>query len=102
MARPVRPEPKYFINNKTDRYINYLKVVFPTDLKTSYLGEKSTSYYEIPHVAARIKNCVPNPKMLFIMRNPVQRALSNYQFSKTKWVGRSNNGGGVRKTFKSA
>ena len=82
MAKPVRPEPKYFISNTTGNYQHYLDTVFGNRPMAGFLGEKSTSYYEMPIVAKRIKNCIPKAKFIFIMRNPVQRALSNYRFSK--------------------
>lgn len=81
MSRPKRPEPKYFLDEASSR-INYLKEVFseaPSNVR--YWGEKSTSYYEHPEVAERIDRCLPNVKLVVILRNPVDRALSNYKFS---------------------
>tara|TARA_B110000046_G_scaffold74336_1_gene82295 strand:- start:492 stop:1229 length:738 start_codon:yes stop_codon:yes gene_type:complete len=82
MSKPVRPEPKYFMSNEKGSYHHYLDTVFPERPTSGYLGEKSTSYYEIPEVAEAIRETIPNAKLIFIMRNPVQRALSNYRFSK--------------------
>lgn len=81
MQRPRRPEPKYFLNESCS-YKDYRSLVFsnaPTSMK--YLGEKSTSYYEVPQVPERIFSCLPDAKCLFILRDPVERALSNYRFS---------------------
>lgn len=82
MAKPVRPEPKYFLD-QFGPYDDYKLKLFPKVAEgVLWLGEKSTSYYETPHAAERIKNCLPDTRIIFIMRNPVDRALSNYWFSK--------------------
>ncbi len=84
MARPVRPEPKFFL--KEDEYTRgldfYLQTYYP-DIKEGavWLGEKSTGYYETPQVAERIHGYFPEAKIVFLLRNPVDRALSNYFFS---------------------
>lgn len=84
MAKPVRPEPKYFLDNS--KYINghtfYENMYFgnyPSD--TIYLGEKSTSYIENIVAAKRIHNYYPCARIVMIFRDPVMRALSNYRFS---------------------
>lgn len=82
MARPVRPEPKFFLNRKfyekgRDYYINrYFK-----NCVEKVKGEKSTSYIEFEEAQKRIKSFFPEAKIIVVMRNPVMRALSNYQFS---------------------
>jgi hypothetical protein len=81
MAQPIIPEPKYFLNEGAT-YDNYLNSVFAgAPENVEYLGEKSTSYYEIPLVAERINRLIPDVKVIIQLRNPVQRALSNYFFS---------------------
>lgn len=84
MAKPRKPEPKHFINDKDyskgPRY--YLNKVFPPFPKnTRVIGEKSTSYFEYAFVAERIKQYFPKAKILLSLRNPADRALSNYFFS---------------------
>jgi hypothetical protein len=81
MAKPVRPEPKYFLHH-AGPYVDYKDKLFHPPMDVIWLGEKSTSYYETPYVAERIKNLMPDARIVFIMRNPVDRALSNYWFSK--------------------
>ena len=84
MAHPVRPEPKFFLNERLfelgrdsyeDNYFN--------DRKSGslYLGEKSTSYIESIEAAQRIHAYYPDARILMILRNPIQRAYSNYLFS---------------------
>ena len=43
--------------------------------------EKSTSYYENESSAKLISELLPNTKIIFLLRNPAERALSNYFFS---------------------
>ena len=83
MAKPLRPEPKYFL--KTDRelsYATYLRQYFPGHTEYRILGEKSVSYLEKKDAALRIKALLPGVKIVIILRDPVIRALSNYWFTR--------------------
>lgn len=84
MARPATPEPKYFlrpppsanvINDYFFRHYGHYK-------KEPVIGEKSTSYYESHTAASRIRETLPNARILFCLRHPVERAISNYFFSR--------------------
>ena len=83
MAEPVRPEPKFFL--KDELYAKgldyYQKTYFANATGAPVRGEKSTSYIEYEKVAARIAQCLPSARILFILRNPIERAISNYRFS---------------------
>lgn len=83
MAKPLRPEPKFFL--KDDLYkkgIDYYEKHFFQNRKGVILrGEKSTSYIESPKAAERISYSFPEAKVIFILRNPIKRAISNYWFS---------------------
>lgn len=84
MAQPVRPEPKFFLNEQLvakgrDYYeSNYFR---ERGEKIHYLGEKSTSYIESIEAAQRIRSFFPDARILMILRDPVLRAYSNYRFS---------------------
>lgn len=84
MAKPVKPEPKYFMNaeNAAAGYAAYHRRYFSGAGDALWLGEKSTSYIERPDAARAIKETVPDATILFILRNPIERALSNYNFTK--------------------
>ena len=82
MAKPIKPEPKYFLNNKNASKKEYLKYHFNGIDSGIVLGEKSTSYYESEQAARSIKSCLPESKIIFLVRNPIERAISNYKFSK--------------------
>jgi sulfotransferase family protein len=83
MAKPWRPEPKFFLVDELyERGISYyssnwFEVLPPGRI----LGEKSANYLESPTVAARIKRDLPDIRFIFILRNPVDRAYSNYLWS---------------------
>lgn len=84
MAKPVKPEPKYFMNpaHAPAGYEAYFKRYFQAAGDASWLGEKSTSYIESEEAAHAIKRSVPDPLILVILRDPVERAISNYLFTR--------------------
>ena len=81
MAKPYFPEPKYFLKNyKVNK--NYFKKFFKHYKNENYIGEKSTSYLEYIFVAKRINKNFPDAKIFIILRNPADRAISNFFFQK--------------------
>ena len=83
MAQPVRPEPKFFLTDACfeQGLARYWERFFPGKPGARLRGEKSTSYMESEPAARRIAQCFPNARMLFLLRDPIERALSNYRFS---------------------
>ncbi|MCB0402130.1 MAG: sulfotransferase [Flavobacteriales bacterium] len=85
LAKPIRPEPKHFLNVEEynqGRVFYESKYFSMLDHQVKVIGEKATSYIEYPDVAKRIKDYYPGAKVLLVLRNPVDRAISNYLFSK--------------------
>ena len=84
MARPVRPEPKVFLTDEVvDRGVEwYDRTWFPHAGSASLLGEKSTSYLESPDAVARVTAVLGSPRILVQLRDPVERAVSNWGFSR--------------------
>ena len=84
MAKPLRPEPKYFIRNTNEKFDlqAYVDLLFPNPGDACLFGEKSTSYLEYPEVAARLAEEFADAKIIVMLRNPINRAVSNYFFSK--------------------
>ena len=83
MARPLRPEPKYFVHDPEpgrDRGW-YVSTYFADTGDARSAGEKSTSYLQTPGAARRMKQQFPNLRVVVILRHPVERAVSNYRFS---------------------
>jgi hypothetical protein len=80
-AMPSRPEPKYFLNESCT-YNEYMQKFFSQSKRTEKLClEKSTSYYESREAGKKIFSVLPIVKCLVILRDPIDRALSNYAFS---------------------
>lgn len=83
MASPVRPEPKYFLGEPASLSLEDYQQRFFADRteQQHILGEKSTSYYESEAAAKAIRRILPEARIVFILRDPVERAISNYYFS---------------------
>jgi len=83
MTQPVKPEPKFFmLDDLYERGLDYYKAQFFTGKPGARLfGEKSTSYCESEKAAQRIADSYPQAKILYLLRDPVDRAVSNYWFS---------------------
>lgn len=85
MARPVRPEPKFFLQpGSGGRREDYLDCFFEPEPAAGVRGrgEKSTSYIEDSAVPGRIVEAFPEARIVFVFRDPVARALSNYRFTR--------------------
>jgi hypothetical protein len=84
MARPLKPEPKFFLVDQV--YEKGLKFYADTWFAAagpgSVAGEKSTDYLESAAAAERIARDLPRVKLVFILREPVERAYSNYLWSR--------------------
>lgn len=84
MARPVSPEPKFFLNGRLyGKGREFYEQMYFTNPRpqSHYIGEKSTSYIENLEAARRIRDFYSEARILLIVRDPVQRAWSNYRFS---------------------
>src|SRR5579872_6966347 len=84
MTQPVSPEPKFFlIDELYNRGIEYYsRTWFDQMPATAIRGEKTTNYLENRDAAERIRQNLPDAKLVFILREPVERAYSNFLWSK--------------------
>ena len=84
MAVPVKPEPKFFLEDEVyQRGIDYYKQKWFAEVPDDKLaGEKSTNYLESSRAAQRIHQDLPQVKLIFILREPADRAYSNYLWSR--------------------
>ena len=83
MAKPRSPEPKFFLVAELyalglTRYAEWFAAATPDQSA----GEKSTNYLESRVAAERIARDLPGVKLIFILREPVARAYSNYLWSR--------------------
>jgi hypothetical protein len=75
-----RPEPHFFFKDSEYRkgLQYYEETWFPEDGPWKAVGEASTSYLFGENVPERIARDLPAVKLIAILRNPVERAFSNY------------------------
>lgn len=83
MARPLRPEPKYFlVDGSGDLSLDHYGATYFAHAEDERVrGEKSAGYLESPDAAARIHSLLPGARIVVAVREPVARAISNYRFS---------------------
>lgn len=87
---PAEKEPHYFTSpdyGKPGVYQAYLKLFARCPAGKAFVGEASTGYSKIPYdgpTPKRIRETLGRPKMIYILRDPVQRTISNFQHSFTR------------------
>lgn len=83
MAKPLKPEPKFFVTESlfSQGPAYYESCFFSSRSESGVRGEKSTTYIESEQAAHRIAETFPGAKILILLRNPIERAISNYWFS---------------------
>jgi hypothetical protein len=83
MARPARPEPKVFCDPEAAARgaAWYRSTFFAHASPGQLLGDKSTSYLEDPSAATRAAAVLGRAQVLVVLRDPVERAVSNWRFS---------------------
>jgi hypothetical protein len=87
MARPSRPEPKVFLDR--DRWRRglqwyrgtYFDAALADRPAAQLLAEKSTSYLEHASAAAAAAEVLGSAEIVVLLRDPVERAISNWRFS---------------------
>jgi hypothetical protein len=75
-----KKEVHYFDKNY-DKPINWYKQYFPLKLAINdsiRVEEATPNYFYHPYIAERIKKAIPNIKMIVLLRNPVERVISQY------------------------
>jgi hypothetical protein len=84
LAKPVVPEPKFFLRDDLyQRGLRYYSDTWFASIPRDKLaGEKSTNYLESATAAERINRCIPGVRLIFVLRNPVDRAYSNFLWSR--------------------
>ena len=90
MSRKPFKEAQYFVLERNwhkgeDWYLG----LFTDAGDAKYLGESSTDYSKLPHfqgVPERIARVSPHARILYLMRDPVERAVSQYWWE-VQWCG---------------
>lgn len=80
----IRKEIRYLDVHKKIDNLDWYYSHFPPlpDTPKFYTGEATPYYYFKEDLPVTIKNLLPNIKLIFIMRNPIDRAISQY----SHWV----------------
>lgn len=83
LAKPLRPEPKFFLVDElyAEGIAAYSRRWFSDVPDGVVAGEKSTNYLESATAAERMAHHLPDVRLLFCLRDPVERAVSNYRWS---------------------
>jgi len=73
-------EPHFFSwDDQFEKGLEYYSKLFEKGIESKYRGESTTGYMIFPKVIDRIKKTLPEqPKFIFILRNPIDRAYSHY------------------------
>ncbi len=83
MAKPMRPEPKFFSRESIySKGVDwYLETYFKDCRDKRIAGEKSTEYMEASLFPSRAMRHFPKLKVIIMLRDPVERTISNYWWS---------------------
>jgi hypothetical protein len=83
-----RKEVKFF-DEQYEKGISWYRSNFPTSIQKFYIeqvrrqsfvtGEASPEYLLYPHTPKKIAKLVPHAKLIILLRNPVERAYSQYR-----------------------
>ena len=68
---------QYFTNNKTSFY----RSQFPIKRKNLITCDSTSSYFVHPLIPARVHKLLPSAKLIVILRNPVERAYSEFHYT---------------------
>jgi len=83
LAAPMQPECNFFF--KSGLYAKgvdyYLETWFPDVGGRKAVGERSSLLLSSEKAPARVAKHIPDVKLIFLFRNPVDRAYANYRFT---------------------
>lgn len=84
LAKPVVPEPKFFlVDDLYRRGLEYYSRNWFAGAPAECLaGEKSSNYLESAAAAKRLRDAIPQVSLIFMLRDPVERAYSNFLWSR--------------------
>ncbi len=77
VLRASRKEQHYF-DHLYPRGVDWYRSQFPYRNEGAITGEATPAYLLFPHTAKRIHQLLPNTRLIVLLRNPVERAISQY------------------------
>lgn len=78
-----RKEVRYF-SLHYGKGINWYGQILGKRRRGTVHGEGEPNYLFMPEVPERVKRCVPNVKLIVLLREPAERAWSNYKLMRDK------------------
>jgi len=79
ISKPNHKEIYFFSTDLYYQGIKWYKAHFPLKtIQNTLTFEASTDYIFVPKAVKRIHQCLPNVKIILLLRNPVDRAVSHY------------------------
>lgn len=88
MSKPKEPQ-HFSFDDLYARGLAAHNALFRSDRLYRYHGESSQSYMVHPAAMDRIKACLPSPKVILLLRDPVDRLWSQYQWNYRRAVERA-------------
>lgn len=83
---PAFRKEVHFFDRYYDRGMDWYRAHFPLPGEATAVGEASPYYLFHPEVPERVRAAMPTPKFLALLRNPVERAYSQYQMNVRRGV----------------
>jgi hypothetical protein len=75
-----KKEPHFFSRPPSDARLARYEELFDQSAGHAVRGESSTSYLVIPEAARRIKTRLEDPRLIVVLRNPVDRVRSHFEW----------------------
>ena len=75
-----RPKETWFFDKRYDRGLEWFAKHFEEHDGESAIGEATARTMSSPEAPARIARHIPEARLLFVLRNPIDRAYSQYHF----------------------
>lgn len=79
---PDLKEPNFFSDDKQyERGSDYYRKLFESAKDGDIIGEASTHYTKLPtypDTVKRLSDALPNAKLIYVMRHPIERLISQY------------------------
>jgi hypothetical protein len=84
MARPLIPEPKVFLTDagSPEGFRERYRAYFTDDDREAIRGEKTSNYLESESAPGLIRDTLPDVRLVFLFREPLERARSNWRWSR--------------------
>jgi hypothetical protein len=77
----MQKKETHFFDQNYDKGQKWYSEFFKFPVEATIIGEKTASYLHYENVARNIKEILPNVKLIFCLRDPIERMYSHYSMS---------------------